>query len=138
MNSKTRSLSKGSVKRIITWPKYISMVDTLIHQIISSKKKFVNVFGPPRGGVIPAVIISHALNKTFLDNEGFQLTNKSVLIVDDIVDTSETMISYVKLCQSWSVRCLTASLFKHKDSPFVPNFFVEENDYWVQFPYEKE
>jgi len=138
MNSKSRSLSKGPKKRIISWPEYISMVDELIHQIISSKIKFSCVFGPPRGGVIPAVIISHALNKEFIDDYGFHLNHRRVLIVDDIVDTSETLNMYIKQCQVWKVRCWTASLFKHKNSPITPNFFVEETDCWVQFPYEKD
>jgi len=140
MSAKARSLSKGHHKVHISWSEYTSLIDQLIQKIVESKISFSCVYGPARGGVIPAVIISHAMNKNYLDEIGFHnnFGNKKILIVDDIIDSADTMERLSKHCKIWKTHHWTASIFKHKNSPFTPDFYIKENNDWIVFPYEKE
>ena len=132
--SKKRSLSKSNKKIVLSWGTYISMVYYLCDKIKKSKIKFKYVYGPPRGGYIPSVIISHELKKDLVINIE-DCSEGPILIVDDIIDTAKTINEL--LLHDDSIKVYTASIFKHKKSPFNPDFFIQENDKWVKFPYER-
>jgi hypoxanthine phosphoribosyltransferase len=140
MNAKERSYSNGIKKRKIEWPEYLEMVGKLCRKLKASKIKFKYVHGVPRGGLIPAVIISNALNIQMVD-EWFLTTLDSIegtkLIVDDIVDTSQTMVHTLSGFRE-DEKVFTATLFKHKKCKFVPDFYIETNDKWIIFPYERD
>ena len=141
MTAKQRTLSLGSIKYQLTWRKYISLIQILIKKIKKSGIKFDYIYGIPRGGLIPSVIISHALNiKLATDRNIYDcLFGKDdlVLLVDDIIDTGRTIEDLEEYTEHY-FKTKIAAIFKHKNSPIVPDFFVEENDMWVEFPYEKE
>jgi hypoxanthine phosphoribosyltransferase len=134
--SKKRSLSKSNKKIVLSWDTYISMVYNLCDKIKKSKIKFKYVYGPPRGGYIPSVIISHELKKDLVINIE-DCREGPILIVDDIIDTSKTINELLLHHVDDSIKVYTASIFKHKKSPFNPDFFIQKNDKWVKFPYER-
>jgi hypoxanthine phosphoribosyltransferase len=117
------------------------MVHTLCEKIKKSKIKFNAIYGIPRGGLIPAVILSHYFNVNLVNNEDYfttlNSTGETVLVVDDIIDTSKTIKEWV-LWFGKKEKVYTATLFKHRKCAFKPNFYVEKTDRWVVFPYEKD
>jgi len=138
--SRKRSLSKSKEKILLTWGEYILIVDELYKQIKKSKIKFNYIYGIPRGGMIPAVILSHKLNINCIVEDQISYAKKGkLLIVDDIIDTGNTIqsaIDYFKLFSGIKI-IKVASIFKHKKTIFKPDFYVKENSNWIVFPYEK-
>jgi xanthine phosphoribosyltransferase len=60
---------------------------------------------------------------------------QNVLIVDDIVDSGDTLIEVLRvLHESYpAVNFKTASLFYKKSAKIVPNWYVQEADRWIEF-----
>ena len=78
-----------------------------------------------------------------LDN--FKISNipnldsyKKVLIVDDIVDSGETMVEVKKILQSKypKIELKSVSLFYKEDALIKPNFSVRETKQWIEFFWE--
>jgi len=135
MNESTERTFSSNVQMKLTWNDYILMILKLIVLIKESGKKIDYVYGVPRGGLIPAVIISHSLEVPILSNfmDG---KDGTVLIVDDLVDTGKTIIDLISIRKNMDI--VVATLFKHKKCRVFPDIFVEENTGWIHFPYEKE
>ena len=132
-NSKARTFS-SKTEKYLDWEEYISLVCRLGELIRESAHSIDYIHGVPRGGLVPAVILSHTLGIPILSNfmDG---KDGTVLIVDDLVDTGKTVIDLITIRKHMDV--LVGTLYKHKKCKVFPDFFVEENDYWVHFPYEK-
>ena len=60
---------------------------------------------------------------------------RSVLIVDDIVDSGDTLIEVLKvLAEAYPhVRFKTASLFYKKSAKIAPDWYVKEATEWIDF-----
>lgn len=92
------------------------------------------VFGLPRGGLIPAVILSHLLNVPLVVTK--EQCRTDVLIVDDICDTGETFKNLVEHFKG--MRYSTAVVVQLPGADFHPTFVgraVSAHD-WVEFPWE--
>jgi hypothetical protein len=114
-------------KRFLTW-EYIELaVDRLVSQIAASNTKIKNITGMKRGGLIPAVMLSHKMNIPYID----KWENASTLIVDDICDSGETLKRY-------KYPCLTATIHTKKTAIIQPTFWYEvvENE-WIVYPWER-
>lgn len=135
-DSKERTLS-SKVEETLSWPDYLSMIDILGNFIECSTVSFTCVYGIPRGGVIPAVILSHRFNIPLL-NDLSNLTNEFVLVIDDIIDSGKTIVDTTFLFRGKCRGIMTASLYKHKDCIISPHFYVKENTGWIIFPYEED
>jgi xanthine phosphoribosyltransferase len=64
-----------------------------------------------------------------------------ILIVDDLVDSGTTITFVTKLVQSTLKNsCIkTAALFyKPKNAEFKPDYYIEDTDKWIVFPWEKQ
>lgn len=119
--------TEGNV--ILGWGEYHALIRELVSQIPKSKYRYV--YGVPRGGLIPAVMISHELE--------IELTTAlplspdfypfPILVVDDLVDSGMTL----RKCKHD-----TATLFMKPDSVTRPTYFGEVTDKLVIFPYEIE
>lgn len=140
--AKQRSLSKDNTKFELSWDDYLCLVNVLVTKIKLTKIKFDYVYGIPRGGLIPATIISHQLNIKLLDSLDLYLnidyTNKKIIICDDICDTGKTLLSFYKAYSHMFKNWKMVTIFMHHNSPVVPDIFAETNYQWVQFPYEKD
>ena len=124
-------------KFILRWSVYLDLLYTLIDKVKGSEKKYEFVWGPPRGGMIPAVVFSHCLDLKLLiavpplieplgERDRYK---KSLLIVDDCVDTGTTLNSV----RDFDI----ATIFKKPWSPFTPKYWVKETSKWIVFPYEE-
>jgi xanthine phosphoribosyltransferase len=60
---------------------------------------------------------------------------KNVLIVDDIVDSGDTLVEVLKvLRQAYpNVNFKTAALFYKKSAKIAPDWYVQEADKWIEF-----
>ena len=86
-----------------------------------------SIYGIPRGGLIPAVMLSHLTGLPLVQTIG-----ENTLVVDDMTDSGVTMS---KMPGQW-----TATLFhKPHTSTFIPNVYsrLHEGDEWLVFPWEK-
>jgi len=60
---------------------------------------------------------------------------KQVLIVDDIVDSGDTLLEVLKVLKEKypAMTFLTASLFYKKSAKIAPNWYVQEAKEWIDF-----
>ncbi len=112
--------------------------EAVIHLASFLKEQDVKyVVGVPRGGLIPAVMISHqsGIPLTTLDKlEVLGISKEQVAIVDDISDSGVTLALFitqgytvVTLCHKFTCP-IEVSNFKYQ---------VQETD-WVVFPWERK
>lgn len=124
------------------------------------------VVGLSRGGLIPAVRISHLMSQPFaaveyssdagngetasgvandLEYQVNYLTQKycdtymSVVVVDDIVDTGHTMRDVVAVFANSGWNTTSAGLFVRHGSVHQPSVVwqtINEDDSWIIFPWE--
>jgi|TARA_R100000455_G_C6220640_1_gene85226 hypoxanthine phosphoribosyltransferase len=127
-----------------------------------NKKKFTHVIGISRGGLLPAKIISYALEaqllsfgiSSYADRKKKKDINivqdidfdsissdSSILVVDDKVDTGDTL-NFVKNeiehrgCASWTVRYATLFAEKRAKDKVDHYGILVPNNTWIDFPWE--
>ena len=117
-------------KDFIDWNEFEFIIQILANKIIKSGLEFDSVYGLPRGGLIPAVILSHKLGIPY-DNFG------EVLVVDDICDSGETLRPFTDPY----IKSTTAVLhYKPHTSTIKPDFYAVESisDEWIVYPWEEK
>lgn len=121
------------IKRYLSWQDIEDAVERLAINIEASNKKIGSINGLARGGLIPAVMLSHRLGIPFTnednDTEGY------LLIVDDICDSGETLIPYSNYDY-----ILTATLHYKTSACVEPDFWwrlAPENE-WIVYPWENK
>lgn len=115
-------------KIYLGWDDVNDLVNTLCEKIITEQPNIDSIFGLKRGGLIPAVIISHKLNLPWSD---VMLPN--TLVVDDICDTGVTLKN--------TIGCYTAVLhYKPHTSCYIPHLWacVHEGNEWIIYPWERK
>jgi hypoxanthine phosphoribosyltransferase len=127
-----------------------------------NNKQFTHVIGISRGGLLPAKIISYALDaqlltfgistydgtkkkkdiKVIQDIDFDSLPSDSrLLVVDDKIDTGDTL-EYVKDqinnrgCASWVVRYATLFAEKRSKDKIDHYGILVPNNTWIDFPWE--
>lgn len=109
----------------ISWDDINILVDELCSTIAISGAEIKSITGIERGGLIPAVMISHKLNIPYVTK-----INRHTLVVDDICDTGETLKK--------TVAGFTATLHYKKTAIFTPNFYSKEvGTEWIVYPWER-
>jgi hypoxanthine phosphoribosyltransferase len=120
-------------KFYVTWDEIEELVELLCLQIAKSGIQITDIYGLQRGGLIPAVMLSHKLGIPMTVN----LISKTTLIVDDICDSGETFRELFKIHPKSKFACLH---FKPHTSHFHPDFSANKffSDDWVVYPWERE
>ena len=114
-------------KIYLSWDDVSDLVDILCEKIITEQPQIDSVFGIARGGMIPAVMVSHRLGLTW---SNVMLPN--TLVIDDICDTGITLKK--------TVGVYTAVLHNNPHtSCYKPNIYaqIHEGDEWIIYPWEK-
>lgn len=110
-------------------------INKLYCEIQGSNRKFDVITGIPRGGIIPAVYLSHQLELPFAYYEEIMRIDlgAAVLFVDDCVDTGKTM----KQLQGklWPKDAVATVALKPW-SIFKPDFYAFTTEDWLKFPWE--
>ena len=119
-------------KIFVSWDEVEELVDILCTQIIRSSIQIDYIFGMPRGGLIPAVMISHRLNIPMTHNP----SKPNILVVDDICDSGETFKEFWVKHPLTKFACLH---FKPHISIFNPHFSSNKlySDDWIVYPWEQ-
>ena len=112
-------------KMFISWDDINILVEDLCNTIASSGAEIRSITGIERGGLIPAVMISHKLNIPYVTK-----INKDTLVIDDICDTGETLKK--------TIAGYTATLHYKKTASFTPDFYSKEvGTEWIVYPWER-
>lgn len=131
-------------KKIFTWDDFEKYINDLVREISISGQKFDFVYGIPRGGMIPAVVLSHRLKIPMLQNPDAVPSNSSILIVDEICDSGKTLhkISNTNsfYAKDNNVSYKYAVLLTRHSATFKPDFSVGEipDETWYYFPWESK
>ena len=115
------------VKIPLDWGEIDRLVDILCEKIITELPSIDSVMGLPRGGLIPAVMVSHRLSLPLVT-----LPEPHTLVIDDIADSGATLEK--------SPGVYTAVLhYKPHTSSFKPTIWAEEHnsDEWLIYPFER-
>jgi hypoxanthine phosphoribosyltransferase len=116
----------------ISWEEIEELVDILHSQITRSGYKITDIYGLQRGGLIPAVLLSHKLDIPMTQDP----TRQNTLVVDDICDSGETFHEFSLTYPNSIFACLH---FKPHTSSFTPDFAASKffSDAWIIYPWEK-
>ena len=111
----------------LSWDDLEDLVDKLCKKIPFETPTIDSVTGIARGGLIPAVMVSHKLGLPYVDVVG-----PNTLVIDDIADSGVTLENAPGI--------YTAVLhYKPHTSCFKPNIWAEEHNgnEWVIYPFER-
>ena len=124
----------------IDWFEIESLVNHLCEKINSHDKKYQNILGLQRGGLIPAVMISHTLGIPMVKGD----ITPDTLIIDDICDSGETLKQIVEKYQTLYNKPFNLDSavlhYKPHTSCFEPTLWAKRwsNPNWIQYPWERE
>jgi hypoxanthine phosphoribosyltransferase len=115
-------------------------IDRAIHSLTEHIKNLgiKYIYGVPRGGLIPAVMLSHRIGAKLVDQEQLEVDRpEKLLIIDDIFETGLTMSFYKETYPNAQYVCLFC---KQKDMSRLMNspiqILQELGNDWVVFPWE--
>jgi hypoxanthine phosphoribosyltransferase len=119
-------------KIYLSWDDIESLINVLVNWVKEEQPQIDSVMGLPRGGLIPAVMLSHKLNLPLV----FKPT-KNTLIVDDICDSGKTFIEIDSKYPNLKFACLH---LKPHTSKFTPHIWAGSwiSDDWVVYPWENK
>ncbi len=120
----------------ISHEEFLELLDNLFLQIVRTKAgPFKGIYGVPRGGLIPAVYLSHKLNIPLVRTLDSVLSDSHgpYLIVEDVVDTGKTLH---RLSRFLTEEDRVAALIVKPWAPQKPHFFACETTDWISFPWE--
>ena len=115
-------------KIYLSWDDISQLVEKLCEKIITEQPNIDSVFGLKRGGLIPAVMVSHKLGLPWSD---VMLPN--TLVIDDICDTGITLKNTIGVY---------SAVLHHKPhtSCYTPNIYaqIHEGNEWIIYPWERK
>jgi len=122
----------GKPKVKITWQQINEMVDNIASWLKIKKAVVVNIYGVSRGGLIPAVMLSHKLNLPLMNMR--TKIQKHTLIIDDIEDEGNTMAFF----KEWEASALRITLISKKEDTNC-DYHVQgcDKSKWIVFPWEE-
>ena len=121
-------------KTFITWKEYDVMIKQLVRWVkMECEEEIGAVYGLPRGGLPIAVSLSHSLELPLLMDyyDRKVVTDKKILVVDDIADTGKTLRDFQ------NPHNIICTLHYHDMSIVRPDFYCENKcDKWIVYPWE--
>ena len=128
------------MKEFISWNVVDECVLDIAEHLIRTEIKFDGVYGIPRGGAVLAVMLSHKLDIPFIMDvkEGpYHAVRDDYIIIDDIVDTGETLKKYKEQPECRNSYFVT--IHEHEHSSVKPDYSVlYKEDKWIVYPWEIE
>lgn len=114
------------------------LINVIAKKVLASDADIRGVYGIPRGGLIPAVLLSHKLGVPLV-----QTIKNHTLVVDDISDSGDTLAEVMRKTHyplSPTHKLYTATLFERESTSFKPDFIGLHINYqdWLVFPWEYE
>ena len=122
-----------SNKVYISWEGYDSYIDSITNWVKTSDLNLGAVYGLPRGGLPIAVSLSHRLHLPLLMDyyDRKIVTDKKILVVDDIADTGHTLKDFEN---KHNIIC---TFHYHEQSIIEPDYWIhKKDDDWIVYPWE--
>ena len=122
-----------SKKVYISWEGYDSYIDSITNWVKTSDLNLGAVYGLPRGGLPIAVSLSHRLHLPLLMDyyDRKIVTEKKILVVDDIADTGHTLKDFEN---KHNIIC---TFHYHEQSIIEPDYWIhKKDDDWIVYPWE--
>lgn len=115
------------IKEYVTWNDVEEFINWLAEQT-NNFEGYTGVYGPARGGVIYAAIISNRYNIPYLG-----APTVGCLCVDDICDSGDTVLA-------WKQKGYKIATHYYKEGAKVePDFWYKnKNDKWIVFSIERD
>ena len=140
----------------------INFYARMIARRVEDTEPITHVVGLARGGLVPATVVSYALDKPLLTygissyegskkTENFHINqslnlnelkeknnNLHILVVDDICDTGDTIKYFTNKLLVAGIRNTTACIYtKEKHTELLDHYgLVVPDDKWIVFPWE--
>lgn len=122
---------------IITWDRLENAIDKIANQVKTSNANYEAIYGLPRGGLVPAVMLSHRLQVSLILNMEevwrLKVNGRDVLIVDDISDSGRTLKYFGD--QKFDIATVSSRVNKTQTTPKYNGIELTHED-WVVFPWE--
>ena len=120
-------------KIYLSWDDVNDAVESLAHQIKNSNEHIEAITGLPRGGLIPAVLLSHKLGLPYVNLSNDCEGHENVLVVDDICDSGETLKEYHQFFTTATIHYKQLAIVK-------PDFYysLAPEDKWIVYPWEQK
>ena len=120
----------------VSWEDVGAFIESIADMYEDLDVTFSGEYGLPRGGLVFAVMLSHRLDIPLLNAPA-----KGCLIVDDICDSGESILHFIK--NSSNPSCVgdyeVATMYYNRNAIAAPTtHFKEKNpETWIVFPWEK-
>lgn len=131
----------------ISWNDFEKYIDNFLDD--NPNLKYDYIFAIPRGGLVIGTVLSYLTNTKLLTtvSELKKIKRSRILIVDDILDSGDTMLNLIRKVKLDIYNVSIMSLvYKSKSSRIKPNYYciladenLSYNDYnrlWFNFPWE--
>jgi hypoxanthine phosphoribosyltransferase len=117
-------------KIYLGWHDIEELVDNLCYQIVTNHPEIKYVHGLSRGGLIPAVMVSHILGIKYIN---IPTCIEDTMIIDDICDSGVTL-------EEWENYNTAVLHYKPHTSCLKPNIHavIHEGDEWIIYPWERD
>lgn len=122
---------------VVTWDDVEEFISAVCTSILSNEafqnRQISGVYGLPRGGLIFAVMLSHRLNIPLL-----MAPAKNCIIVDDICDSGESLLHYVRNSSGDKRNeYITITMYMKQNELVHPDIYYKvKSDKWILFPWE--
>jgi len=146
-------------EKFIDWEEYLYVID-IVAEIINCHMyclrpefdKLDFVYGIPRGGLIPATILSYKFNIPVLNyisqNIITEPEKKLICVIDDILDSGKTLDKELTTLSSMGFRLFEVFTLYAKPKGLTyflnsswkdRNWYIRQipDDCWIHFPYEQ-
>ena len=120
-----------------SWLDFEKVINGMLIYVRSTNIEFDFIYAPPRGGLCLGVTLSHRLNIPLnvdfgkVKQEEYPHINSTVLVVDDILDTGNTLEKYKPL----DGKIITWH-YNEDNAKFKPDYFYKTVNQWVVYPWE--
>ena len=119
-----------------TWTELMHDCEMIAKALVNRPEQYKIkwIYGPPRGGCIFAVILSHKLNAKYLTTLKEKHNPLNTCIIDDVSDTGATLKKLVG-----KKPYVTATAFIKPQTVYIPNIYCRtvSNKTWICYPWEK-
>ena len=113
-------------KVYLTWKEVDTLVTILKNKVLDKLPEIGSVMGIARGGLIPAVMLSHKLGVPYTN-----LIDPNTLVVDDICDSGKT-IKEAPGVYTTTLHYKSSAIAK----PSVYASLLLNESQWIQYPWE--
>ncbi len=129
-------------KVIISWSEVEALAEAcaavLEYKLYKPSRKFINIYAIPRGGLIPAVLVSHKMERlrsyVHILDFGYIPKLENAVILDDIYDTGATLDPLIQISPD-TVFCTLTHKKENGHILFQGRYITPEK--WLVFPWER-